>query len=247
MIIKSYPKVNLGLYIDGKQNNLHTIDSVFVEVHGDLYDVISIEKSNTKDSSISCNINIEDNIVKKAIDLMFDKYNLDCGVNVDLKKSIPIGAGLGGGSSNAAAVIRGIDMLFELDLEYSELIEIGIQIGSDVPFFMYGGVCRVMGIGEKIIPIECTHPTIELYTNDFNMSTKEVFSNFDMNDRFVNNVEEIILMLKTEKFEIDKIHNDLTQAMFRTNKEYADFVLNKMEHNPELLISGSGSTLFMIS
>ncbi len=178
--LKCYAKVNLILGIYAKSHSkttspsLHSIDSLFHSIS--LYDEMKIEKRFTtkpkknltedkdnsdirlvlsKSSSSPVPLKTKkydltrDNILVKIYQFMQKKYGL-AAINVSLKKRIPVGAGLGGGSSNAASLIVGLDRLFGLSLSYEEMTKIASRFGSDIPFFLQGGMAWVGGTGDKV-------------------------------------------------------------------------------------------------
>jgi len=138
MLIRSYAKINLFLKILNKRKDgFHNIESLMTPIN--LFDLLKVKKS--KQFRITCNDkNIpvdENNIITKTFALIRKKYNMDLLVDVSLYKNIPSGAGLGGGSSNAAAFLQIIDKLFKLNMSFDEKIEIMSEVGSDTVFFLY--------------------------------------------------------------------------------------------------------------
>ena len=147
---KAYAKINLALEVKEKVNNFHNVNNIMIPIN--LYDELFFEKSNT--TYIDCEVDIENNICLKAVDLFFDKYNIVQGVHIILNKNIPIMAGLAGGSTDAAAVLRGLNRLFEINATTSELEELASQLGSDVPFFLHNKISLCTGRGEIINPLD---------------------------------------------------------------------------------------------
>ena len=155
LVIPSYAKVNLGLYVVGKRpDGYHDIWTIFqqIEFHDLLY-------FNGHDAPLSVTTSHpdlpggEDNLVYRAVRLLAQKYGCSDRVAIHIDKRIPMGAGLGGGSSNAAAALRGMNHLFQLGLTRSQLAEIGATLGSDVVYFLYGGTALGTGRGEQIKPL----------------------------------------------------------------------------------------------
>ncbi|MFA5098451.1 MAG: 4-(cytidine 5'-diphospho)-2-C-methyl-D-erythritol kinase [Candidatus Margulisiibacteriota bacterium] len=152
--LKAFAKINLTLKILGpRPDGFHEIESIMQSVS--LYDEIEIRSKLDRDSiEIHCSDDKvpagEGNICYKAVELIRKKFNIEKGIRIEIKKNIPMEAGLGGGSSNAAAVLIGLNKIWELKLSDEELIEIAAQIGSDVPFFIIGGRCLCKGRGENI-------------------------------------------------------------------------------------------------
>ncbi len=148
MKIKSYAKINLFLDITGidVKDGYHYLDSLFQEVT--LHDDIELKKSQT-DKVVFTGADIPpENTVNKALKLFKEKFGIKESFIITIRKSIPAGAGLGGGSSNAAAVLTALSGLYRI--KPGDIIGIGEKIGSDVPFFFKGGLCRVKGKGEIV-------------------------------------------------------------------------------------------------
>lgn len=150
--ISAPAKINLFLRVLGKRpNGYHDIHSWFQAL--DLCDHLSIRKT---ESGITLRTNHpelpldSDNLAVKAAEMLMARRNIQTGLEIELFKQIPIAAGLGGGSSDAAAVIKGLNRLFCLELSRAEMMELGAEIGSDVPFFFSSGQAEVTGLGECV-------------------------------------------------------------------------------------------------
>ncbi|MFC1629720.1 4-(cytidine 5'-diphospho)-2-C-methyl-D-erythritol kinase [Patescibacteria group bacterium] len=151
ILIQANAKLNLGLKILEKlPTGYHRIESVFQSV--DLADFLYLKKSdkNTLTGAIVCPES--ENIIFKSKRILEDSLGKKLPCEIHLHKTIPISAGLGGGSADAAAILMGLNLLYGLELSQKNLAEIGIKAGSDVPFFFYGGTCKVGGTGEIITP-----------------------------------------------------------------------------------------------
>ena len=179
---KAYAKINLGLDVLGVlPNGYHEVKMVMQTVG--IYDVLTFEKAaegiviTTDSGELPTN---EDNLIYKAVKLLFDKYNVKEGVRIHLEKHIPIAAGMAGGSTDAAATLKGINELFDLGCDEEELKEIGVKIGADVPYCVMGGTALAEGIGEKLTALM---PAPECYLlvakPDINVSTKYVYEHLD--------------------------------------------------------------------
>lgn len=150
MKVKACAKINLTLDITGKRaDGYHIIDSVFQSVN--LFDEIFIEKSDAV--TVGCgvgSINGNNNIVYKASKKFFEYTGISGGATIKIEKNIPLAAGLGGGSADAAAVIKALDRLYSAGLSSTQACEIALSVGADVPFCAVGGTARVGGIGEIV-------------------------------------------------------------------------------------------------
>ncbi len=150
MKIKANAKINLSLSICGKRDDgYHLIDTVMHSIG--LYDTVFIEKADT--ISVICGDMLqEDNIAFKAAKLFFEKTGISGGCDIKIIKNIPLSAGLGGGSADAAAVLVGLNKLYNAGLSYENLCDLAVKLGADVPFFIKGGCMRSEGIGEILTP-----------------------------------------------------------------------------------------------
>ncbi len=150
---KAYAKVNLTLEILGKRRDgYHNLASVMQTV--DLYDTVSITESD--EIVVSCDdeqITPEINLATKAANVLRERSGVAMGAQIAIEKNIPVSAGLGGGSTDAAATLRGLNKLWNLGLSMDELTEIAADIGSDVPFLVCGGTSLVQGRGEDVTPV----------------------------------------------------------------------------------------------
>lgn len=158
---KAYAKLNLFLDVEGKRpNGYHDLVSVMQTV--DWFDEIYIDKSVSSETVILTNSdnipNGKDNIAYRAATKYLDAISERVGVTIDIRKNIPVAAGMAGGSADAAAVLRGMNRLFGNKLSLDALLEIGASIGADVPFCLVGGTKMVRGIGEEMIFCESDFP-----------------------------------------------------------------------------------------
>ena len=255
--IKSYCKINLALLIKNKrQDNYHEIKSIMQTIS--LHDTIKIKKNN----KLSCKINIkniptdEKNLAVKAANVFFNYVKTSKKVKIKIKKRVPTKAGLGGGSSNAAFVILGLNKLFKTNLNKKTLLKLAEKIGSDVPFFIYGGTAIVEGLGEivkKIKPIK--NFFIVLVKPNFEISTKEAYSKYDelkkyykLKNQEKKSIEKIILSISQEE-KIDKITKNLFNDFEKViNNKTTYRIKSKMIDCVALScnLTGSGSCVFAI-
>lgn len=188
MKVKTAAKINLVLDVTGRlENGYHTIESIFQtvglydEISVDLAESISIEcelpESFEKSDPIPCD---ERNIAYKAAKRFFEAAGIDSGCRIHIKKGIPSQAGMGGGSTDAAAVIYCLNKLTGVDMPTKKLEEIGAGIGADVPFFFTGGTAYVSGIGEKIVPVaDYSGRTLVIAKGIQGVSTAEAYGAVD--------------------------------------------------------------------
>ena len=182
MLFKAYAKINLTLDILGtREDGFHEVAMIMQSIG--LHDDLDIEK---KDAGIELAIDNtelpadESNLCYKAAELMFDEFNVKGGVKIDLTKRIPMGAGLGGGSADAAAVIRGMNEIFSLNASPEKLADISAKIGSDIPFCVTGGTQFATGRGEilKRLP-DFPKTYLTLIKPAFSVSTPHAYKMYD--------------------------------------------------------------------
>ena len=185
--IESPCKINLHLKIcDKRPDGFHNLESIFTTLA--LADSIRIERTPQEgDYYLSTrwehippfDIPVEKNLITRAVSLFREKAGFNGGLRIHLDKRIPIGAGLGGGSSNAASVLVALNALTAASLDHSELTEMALLLGSDVPFFLDGGAAYVSGRGEKIKSVKCPGSYwVLLVKPDIFSSTAEAFRLF---------------------------------------------------------------------
>ena len=253
-IIKAPCKINISLDITSKRKDgYHLIESLFHTVN--LYDIITIEKSDKYNINTSGRFSLEDdkeeNIVTKIFMHFKNKMNLNDNYNIHIEKNIPTGAGLGGGSSDAANIIK--FFLSELNIDINDqLIESFSSFGADIPFFIRGGCAWVSGIGEKIQNYDFTLPynIILIYPN-IHVSTKLAYSKFTTEDFNKSDLFYIKNMLDNKDINFEKIvsktYNVFEKNVFNLEKRIEE-IKNKIESiiKRKVTMSGSGSSLFAL-
>ena len=251
MLVKAYGKINISLDIVGKrEDGYHLLKMIMQNV--DLYDSMSFQKCN-KGINISCNkpyIPTDDkNLVYKAAKLFLETYNINEGVNIYLKKNIPVAAGMAGGSTDAAAVFKTLKQLFKVDVDDQELMKLGVKIGADVPFCMIGGTALCEGIGDIITPLApFKNQILVLVKPNFGVSTKEVYKNLDISKIFKHpDTEGLIKAMEEEKL-IDVCNGMKNLLENVTLRKYP--VLKRIKEDMVrmgsmgAMMSGSGPTIF---
>ncbi|MBI5747681.1 MAG: 4-(cytidine 5'-diphospho)-2-C-methyl-D-erythritol kinase [Nitrospinae bacterium] len=251
--IKSPAKINLGLKVVGKRSDgYHNIETIFQMVS--LYDDITLIESESGITLYSNNKNIplnEKNLAYRAAYLLRERTGVKKGVKIEIDKNIPVSAGLGGGSSNAAVTLLGLNHIWELKLPKEELLSIARLLGADVPFFLSG--VRALGTGRgdelQILPVADKFYVI-LLNLGFSISTEWVYKNLKLEltkERKNINIKKFI----SKKGAIGDIRDILSNDLESVVMEKYD-VIGRMK---ELLLSagaygslmsGSGSTVFGI-
>lgn len=248
--IKAQAKINIGLFITSKRNDgYHNLSTLFYPINS-LFDVLTIEKSNRFEFKCD-DINIptnEDNLIVKAKNLLEKTFSIKINVKISLNKKIPSQAGLGGGSSDAAAVLKALNKMFNLEINYEMLNDLTLKLGSDVPFFIKSQPAIGTSRGEilKDINIEIKEPILIVKPN-ISISTKEAFGNIiPTNTEF--NFNSIIEDNALNYFKMKElVKNDFEDYAF---KKYSELKLIKDQlyefGSLFALMSGSGSSLYGI-
>jgi len=184
--LKSPAKVNLRLEIlRRREDGYHELRTVLQKIS--LYDTLAVSLKKEKGISISTNhpkLPVgRGNLVYRAAQMILKKSEYKGGVHIDIRKEIPLGAGLGGGSSNAAAALKALNQLLELGLSTKELMNMGLGIGADVPFFFLDGAAVASGIGERLKKIELPDLSYVLINPNFEVSTRWAYQNFILTKR----------------------------------------------------------------
>jgi 4-diphosphocytidyl-2-C-methyl-D-erythritol kinase len=245
MQILAPAKMNLSLRIlNQRPDGFHEIETLISPIS--LYDKIDIEKQNRwidfscDDPTLSTG---DDNLVVRAAKAFFEKTKIKSGVSIKLEKKIPHGAGLGGGSSDAAATLRGLNRLFETKLSREELARLGSTIGSDVPFFLFESAALCKGRGELVEPTKLkTKLSILLLKPAFGVSSAWAYS------RWKDSKEIPGVSYGEQKFDGQRFVNHLERPVFEKFVFLARLKswLTKQKEVVAALMSGSGSTVFAV-
>ena len=249
--LKTSAKLNLFLKINGiNQNKYH--DMTMINQSVDIYDFITVVKAENgiriKDNTT---INQESNIVYKTAKLINDEIR-KIDVDIKLSKNIPMQAGLGGGSGDAAGIITALDILYDLKLSDDKKIDLAKRVGADVPFCLFGSSKCVRGIGELIDDVICDDFSYIIIKPDENMPTKEAFALFDKSEKKdvkADFIDEILL--KKKKIDIDFVqkyfYNDF-EAVIEQKFEIISQIKNDFYKNDAVfsMMSGSGTTVYAI-
>ena len=251
MDFKAYGKINLSLDVTGiLPNGYHSVSMVMQSV--EFCDVVSIEKSDK--IKVSCNNpdipDGKDNLAYKACELMIEKFGIPHGFNIKIHKNIPVAGGMAGGSTDAAAVMRGINKMCNLGVTTQELMELGVTLGADIPFCIQQKPALAQGIGEKLTPVTGLSKDIYilLVNPNISVSTKEIYQRIDNSKMFnrVNN-EALIEALKTKNNE--EISKNMFNVMEEVTKELCpqiEEIISSLKSNGAFaaLMSGSGATCY---
>lgn len=247
--LNSPAKINIGLNIVRKRKDgYHDLETIFYPLL--LSDIMSFEMSySTKLDTNSSEINnLDSNLVIDTIKLMENELKRELRVNVYLQKNIPIGAGLGGGSSNAATTLKAINLLYNLNLDYKALSSFALQLGSDVPYFLTPVPSYASSRGELLTRIQLSlgYPIL-LVNPGIHISTKWAFEKIlpDKNKSSLKTfIEKSKIDIETLK---DYVTNDFEEIVFSDYPDIANIKNKLYEYGAEFaLMTGTGSTVFGI-
>lgn len=251
MEIKAYAKINIALDVIGKrEDNYHLLRMIMQTI--DLYDVINVEPI-AEGIEIKCNKHYvptdERNLAYKAAKLFMDTYNIKQGVMIDIVKNIPVSAGLAGGSTDAAAVLKIMNKMFNIGASDSELKKLGLKLGADVPYCINGGTALCEGIGEKITQLKpFKDKIVVLVKPPFGVSTKEVYKEFDLSKAILHpKIESLISSMETDNtlFVAQNMRNLLENVTLRKYRVISN-IKEELKSGGAIgsMMSGSGPTVF---
>lgn len=254
MRLRAMAKINLGLdVIRKREDGYHEVRMIMQTIR--MYDVLDIRKKQNPGISLSTNLpyvpSDERNLVYKAAKLLMDEFDIKEGLSMRLSKSIPVAAGMAGGSSDAAAAFVGVNRLFRLGLSQEELMERAVRIGADVPYCIMRGTALAEGIGEKLTPLSAMPEGYVLIGKPgINVSTKTAYENLKLDavekrpdiDGMIQDIQNKDLYSMTEKM-VNVFEPGLMEK-YPVIREIRDF----MEERGALkaMMSGSGPTVFGI-
>ena len=251
--LNSNGKINIGLNVTGVlPNGYHLLDMIMVPISlsdritGEIEDITGTLEIKTNKADIPVN---EDNILWKIYDKFYSESGLSKRkISLYLEKNIPHQAGLGGGSSNGAFLLKLLNEFHGNFFSQERLIEIGKSVGADIPFFLINKSARVRGIGEDIEIIENNlKNSIILIKPQFGVSTGKAYKNMSMlNNKRDANIDKIIFGLKDNRVDIveDNIENHLEQGLLLEDENIIEFRKKLAELNMKFFMSGSGSAYY---
>lgn len=246
MILKAYAKINLTLDILGKRKDgFHELESVMQQI--DLADDVTLKKLNNKKIIIDCKgIPEKKNLVFKSAIFLKKEYKPDAGVEITIEKNIPIASGLAGGSTDAAAVIKGLNDLWGIGLSEKELVTFAAKTGSDVPFSLVGGTAFVRGRGEIVKKID-NFPVLDFVVVNpgFGIKSNEAYAGLSSGSFGEHRKTAKLLKKLTKENIAENLHNDFEETIF---KKYPEIKVIKNElinaGAINAIMSGSGSSVF---
>ncbi|MDE4085171.1 4-(cytidine 5'-diphospho)-2-C-methyl-D-erythritol kinase [Planococcus maritimus] len=250
LYIKAPAKINLTLDVLYKRpDNYHEIEMIMTTV--DLADRIGLQgtaKGIHIQSADRFVPNDSRNLAYQAAQLIKDTFNIKTGVIISLEKQIPVAAGLAGGSSDAAATLKGLNQLWQLNLSLDELAELGAKIGSDVSFCVYGGTALATGRGEVIEELPAPpHCWVILAKPSLGVSTADVYGAFDPDKADHPDTQAMIAALREGDYEAmcDNLGNALESVTMNLHPEVGQIKEHMIKFGADaVLMSGSGPTVF---
>ena len=257
LVEQSYAKINIALNIKGiREDGYHDLDMVMLPLK--LHDSLRFaELPKKKDDFVIMDDFTfyigDNNIAHKAIDLLNERYNLNGKkFKIIIHKNIPMQAGMGGGSSNAAATLRGIDRFCKLNIPHDELLDMCKLLGSDVPFFLDSKPARCQGVGEILSPVKVKNDySVIIVKPEDGCSTKKAYAEFDKTPTFNSvDVDKVIKALEEGDDELlaNSIGNALQETSIHLVPEIKDIIDElKAKGLKIVMMTGSGSVVFGMS
>ena len=255
--IKAYAKINLVLNIgDLRPDGYHDIQTIMQSL--ELHDDVTVEQTGGTGITVTASVDTiptdESNLAAKAVKAFAAKTGVPAdGLSIHIEKRIPVAAGLGGGSSDAAATLRALNVLYETNLSVDELAEIGIEVGSDVPFCVHGGCAYVEGKGDMVVPTtpmpQCI---IVIGKPDLAISTEKMYQRFDQAElpQRADHTPEIMLGLRWENLKAvaESVGNAFEQVLMKNERNTVDMMKEVMNQFGTLgtAMTGSGPAVFGI-
>ncbi len=249
--VKAYAKVNLSLdVLKRRADGYHDVRMIMQTI--DLYDDLAVQKTKEQGISITANLKFlpvdENNLIYKAAKLFLDTCGISEGIAVDLKKHIPVAAGMAGGSTDAAAVLYSMNELFQTELSLSQLMEIGVKIGADVPYCLMQGTALAEGIGEKLtkLPSMVKCPVLAAKPG-IHVSTAFVYGNLNLEQVVHPDIDAQIAAMEKQDLKAVAGHmGNVLESVTISKYPVVEKIKRCMKENGALnaLMSGSGPTVF---
>ena len=250
--LKALAKINLGLdVVRRREDGYHEVRMIMQTIQ--LYDRLDIKRTQEPGIQIQTNLSFlpvnENNLIYKAAKLLMDEFSITDGVSVKLDKRIPVAAGMAGGSTDAAAMLIGVNRLFSLGLTKRQLMERGVQIGADVPYCIMRGTALAEGIGEarSVLPPMVKCPVL-IAKPSISVSTKFVYQNLKLDDTTIHpDIDRLIDDIKAKNLHDIAAHmGNVLETVTIPNYPVIDEIKKHMLSNGAVgaMMSGSGPTVF---
>jgi 4-diphosphocytidyl-2-C-methyl-D-erythritol kinase len=235
-------KINLFLHIIGQRNNgYHNLETLFQFI--DHSDTITLTVTNTSSINLLtpiADVNNDDNLIIKAAKLLKNTTNIPWGVDISINKILPMGGGLGGGSSNAATILVALNILWQCKLSNKELAILGRSLGADVPIFIHGFSAFAQGVGDELTVANPIESWYLITKPECSISTQQVFTSPDL----PRNTKKLSLSaIDTRDFINDSFHNDCQKVVIKHYPEVAKLLAWLVEYAPSRM-TGTGACVF---
>lgn len=250
--LKALAKINLGLdVVRRREDGYHEVRMIMQTIQ--LYDRLDIKRTQEPGIQIQTNLSFlpvnENNLIYKAAKLLMDEFSITDGVSVKLDKRIPVAAGMAGGSTDAAAMLIGVNRLFSLGLTKRQLMERGVQIGADVPYCIMRGTALAEGIGEALSPLPpMVKSPVLIAKPSISVSTKFVYQNLKLDDTTIHpDIDRLIDDIKAKNLHDIAAHmGNVLETVTIPNYPVIDEIKKHMLSNGAVgaMMSGSGPTVF---
>ena len=250
--VKALAKINLGLdVVRRREDGYHEVRMVMQTIH--LFDRLEMAKNSSGEISITTNLSFlptnRNNLVYRAAELLREEFQIKDGLTINLHKHIPVAAGMAGGSTDAAAVLYGMNRMFNLGLKREELMERGVKIGADVPYCIMRGTALAEGIGEKLtaLPPMVKCPVL-IAKPQISVSTKFVYENLRLNDKTVHpDIDALVENIR--KKDLNAVASEMGNVLETVTIPNYPVIAQIKEHMLEqgavgAMMSGSGPTVF---
>lgn len=251
---QAYGKINLGLDVTGKRDDGYHIVRMIMQTV-ELHDTLTFKENATGEITMTCDNETlpvdENNLCIRAAKLLKDEFEFSGGVDIHLKKRIPIAAGMAGGSTDAAAVLKAVNEIFELGLSKKELMKRGVKLGADIPYCIMGGTALAEGIGEELTRLSPMPDTpILIAKPPVNVSTGQAYGALDSLESYEHpDIDRLIHAIEYEDIlgiapKMGNVLADVTMPMVPEIARIVEF----MEAHGALraMMTGSGPTVFGI-
>lgn len=252
MILYPNCKINIGLHIVGKRaDGYHNLETLFYPVYA-LHDELEICPADTfsfEQEGIAVDCPVDDNLIIKCYHRMRNRYPQIGNVSIRFRKNIPFGAGLGGGSSDAAHTAIALNQLFGLGLSTEALAQEVLPLGADCPYFIYNTPCYAEGIGDRLTPVDFSLSGMQLllYKPACHVSTKEAYAGIAIREYVRGHILQSIRSKKPLSEIKDSLTNDFEQTVFAKHPEIGELKQRLIAEGAIYAsMSGSGSAVFAL-
>lgn len=250
--LKAMAKINLGLDVLRKrEDGYHELRMIMQTIR--LYDRIQLTVTEAPGIRVKTNLKFlpvnEDNLVYRGAKLLMDEFGITKGLFINLEKHIPVAAGMAGGSSDAAAVLVGVNRLFRLGLSMEDLMERGVKLGADVPYCIMRGTALAEGIGEKLTPLPAPLPCHVLIAKPkIHVSTKFVYGNLKANELQVHpDIDgQVKALQEKDLHRLSELMGNVLETVTVPAYPVIEDIKNEMKRMGAMnaMMSGSGPTVF---